>query len=235
MRSCLPRLLSCLYAQPTNALATIATCVEHVKWVSLRTVGLAGIDRCGRYRAPQGIHAARYWFEVIRIDTVPNTAQVVEGQAVGDWPRKQLISQSVRAEFSSFNFEAAIADIADAPHPEPTSIRKMNLSPKALLNILLSAAKDRVTVILPAGIMRLAPPALTARLAAIRDATLVRHRKLTSFVAMQPDGRSSRLPLFYHAMVPIMQTVQPTPPPPVILATAEPTPVIVEPTPCGVR
>lgn len=58
---------------------------------------------------------------------------------------------------------------------------------------------------------------------------------LNPFISQVGLGNSSIYWVFDGASVPVMQTVQPTPPPPVILATAEPTPVIVEPTPCGVR
>ena len=158
------------------ALAMSFTCI-HSRW---------------RDGASQRVISRRYGFQMVGIDTVPDSTEMIKRQALGDRPYAELVRPAMRIDVAAVNTHNPVA-LRHTGCPSPASICKGYLEPKSLNYSALCSSIFKRAMIHPAVIMGITPAACVRAAFAAIDGTgrLVLHR-VTSGVA-GPDVQPSRL------------------------------------------
>lgn len=107
----------------------VSTFQPSEEWVALRTVGLGGVDGA-KANATADIFGMGDGFEMVRVYTKSNAAEVVEGESVRDRPNEELVSDTVNALPAMIEPKVAICP-ANGSRPEPAPGGLLDLRPKA--------------------------------------------------------------------------------------------------------
>lgn len=131
-----------------------------------------------RSRASRHSIAAQYVLpdcdrlHVCWVHAMPHPAEVIDHEAVRDWPDQQLISESMSHHFAAGTpAKSPVAVSAAFAEPMPTTIGLIRDLPQEARCWIPGILSIRGAVPLPSPVMHTAPPALFYRFVAARDAT----------------------------------------------------------------
>ena len=173
LRDCpLGKVAALMFAMTSQARATLSTAsAAGVVWcerVALSAMGFPGVSR-GRTHAATDIFSERNHLQVSRINTHPNSAEMVELKTARDFPNQQFICESMCMDISPTpQRELPIASGGRSALPDPAVARIVHFSPKALRRCGLipsvKIAVHRVTSgVMRQGVLAPLPPSILQR------------------------------------------------------------------------
>ena len=182
----------------TETTAAITVGVGLSELMAVNAVSFGSVSGCWSL-PPQDVDLEGYRLKMAWPDTGPVSAQMIQREPLGYWAHQLFVGNAMRENCFAFDLQGTIAAASVAAHPQPTIVGFLNERPKLFVEGKSRLPEGRA-MISPPLIMHITPAARPNGTTTIRDGTLGLHRKVTPFVAVQPEVYRLAAASIIHSM-----------------------------------